>query len=258
MQCSTSLPWIWDYLKKHYNIESRGSHFLDVAAIIPQPDQKPIVFYKQIRAGCLNNLRKNGDNIKYRGIKLTEDETLTPTHECTIMLYALEKLDPRLPSKVKKDFGFRMEGDTTLIDLQTAIFQAVPAMIQELDETAEAKAMHVGEAETSLAALPTRSQRGGGSTRGGRGFRSFRSSSTRGGGQTRADGSKVCRVCRLAGKTENVYRSHNIGSCRFFTQQDQTDLMSSLNSMQLGSDRDTGIDSPYYDFEAEEEQYNNE
>ena len=131
-------------------------------------------------------------------------------------------------------------------------------MIQELDETAEAKAMHVGEAETSLAALPTRSQRGGGSTRGGRGFRSFRSSSTRGGSQTRADGSKVCRVCRLAGKTENVYRSHNIGSCRFFTQQDQTDLMSSLNSMQLGSDRDTGIDSPYFDFEAEEEQYNNE
>ena len=259
MQCSVSLSWIWDYLKKHYNIESRGSHFMDVAGINPKPDQKPIVFYKQLRVKVLNNLRKEGDNIKYKGTRLTEDETLTPTHECTIMLYALEKLDPRLPSKVKKDFGFRMEGDITLIDLQTAIFQAVPAMIKELDEIAEAKAMHVGENDTSLAAFSTRTQRGGGSSRGGRGFRPFRASSTRGGGQTRADGgSKVCRVCRLAGKTENVYRSHNIGSCRFFTQQDHTDLMSSLNSMQLGSDMDIGIDSPYYDFEAEEEQYNNE
>jgi hypothetical protein len=49
------------------------------------------------------------------------------------MMWALEKLDAILTSKVQKDFGFRMEGDTPPIDLQTAIFQAVPDMIQELD-----------------------------------------------------------------------------------------------------------------------------
>ena len=261
MTCSTGLSWIWDYLKKHYNIESRGSHFLDVAAINPKPDQKPIVFYKQFRSGILNNLRKSGDRVMYKaGKQLIEDEIISPTFECTIMLWALEKLDPRLPSKVKKDFGFRMEGDITLVDLQTAIFQAVPGMIEELDETADAKAIHVGyENETTLAAFATKPPRGNSSFRGGRGNRPFRAPFSRGGGQTnRANEGKLCRLCRLAGKTENVYRSHDIGSCKFFTKQDQIDLMSGLNSMQLEPRMDTGEDSPYYDFEAEEDKYQDE
>ena len=272
--CSTSLNWIWDYLKKHYNIETRGSHILDIAAINPKPDQKPIVFYKQFRAGFLNNLRKSGDKIMYKaGKRLTEDETISPTYECTIMMWALEKLDPRLPNKIKKDFGFRMEGDVTLMDLQTDIFQAVPGMIEEMDETADARAIVVGDGdhdEPQLSALNTRQPWGNNSFRGrgassrgknasfrGRGGTAYKrpfNPPFRQGGQTdRADSGQLCRVCRLAGKTESVYRSHNIGNCKFFTEKDQMDLLAGLNSVQVTTREDTGPDSPYYDMEEEEE-----
>ena len=47
MNSSTSFDWIWDHLCKHYNIETNGSHFLDVASMRPTPGQKPVVFYKK-------------------------------------------------------------------------------------------------------------------------------------------------------------------------------------------------------------------
>ena len=87
--------------------------------------------------------------IYLRGKQLIEDEMIGPTFESIIMMWGLEKLDVRLPAKVKKDFGFRMEGDITLIDLQTAVFQAVPNMIAELDEIADIKAINVPTEETS-------------------------------------------------------------------------------------------------------------
>lgn len=47
-------------------------------------------------------------------------------------MYALEKLDPRLPTKVFKDLGHRMRGDMHVIDLANKIFQLVSAMILEM------------------------------------------------------------------------------------------------------------------------------
>ena len=255
MNSSTSIAWIWDYLRKNYNIETRGSHFLSVAAINPKSDQKPMVFYKQFRAGILNNLRKKNDIIVYKdGIRLQVDEVISPTFECTIMLWALEKIDARLPSKVQKDFGFRMEGNTTLIELQTVVFQAIPGMLEELDSTADARAVEVTELphDAVLAAFGPRGGRGGRGNRsrgGGRGtFRSYRPPfNTKSGHSSNADSGKSCRVCKLAGKSDAVVRSHNIGNCFFFTKQDQEDLLASLSNVNLDTDMNTGVDSPYYD-----------
>ena len=53
-----------------------------------------------------------GDKIMFKaGKTLLEDETVSPAFECA--MWALEKLDPRLPNKCKNDFGFRMEGNVT-------------------------------------------------------------------------------------------------------------------------------------------------
>ena len=261
MNCSTSFSWIWDYLCKHYNIESKGSHFLGVASMKPTASQKPAVFYKQFRCGFLNNLRKKGDTIIYNNTKLREDETISPTFESAIMMWALEKIDPRLPSKVQKDFGFRMEGDTTLIDLQTAVFQAVPGMIEDLDSNPELKAAYIAEEgqDAALAAggpYGARGGRGGGTAtrfRGGRGgARGFKQPFTRRGQTSKPDTGKFCRVCKLAGKLDAVVRSHNIGECFFFTKQDQVDLVTSLNTAQLEYQVDTSEASPYYNLEEDQ------
>ena len=55
-----------------------------------------------------------------------------------------------------------MEGKTTLIDLKTAVFQAVPVMLVELDESVEMKAVCVDPDvdEASLAAFGPGGARG--------------------------------------------------------------------------------------------------
>ena len=51
------------------------------------------------------------------------------------MLWALEKIDARLPSAVAKAYKHRLDKDTHLINLNATIFQAVPSIIESLDWT---------------------------------------------------------------------------------------------------------------------------
>ena len=125
-ECSTSFNWIVDYLKKHYNLESRGEHFLDIADVVFKPEMPYQTYYKQFRAAFLDNLRKRGDQLMYKNNTiLTEDETMTPTLEASIVMWALEKIDPRLPKKVKKNYGHQMVGHQCLMSLQPTIFQNI-------------------------------------------------------------------------------------------------------------------------------------
>jgi hypothetical protein len=64
-----------------FNIEAKGSHFLDVASMQPTSGQKPAVFYKQFCCGFFNNLRKKDDKIVDDNTKLSEDEKISPTFE---------------------------------------------------------------------------------------------------------------------------------------------------------------------------------
>ena len=60
-------------------------------------------FYKQYRSSFLDNLRKAGDVVKYKNNNtLADDEQLSPSFENAIVLWSLEKIDARLPAKVKK------------------------------------------------------------------------------------------------------------------------------------------------------------
>ena len=93
-------------------------------------------FYKQYRASFLDNLQKHGDVVKYKNdLILEEDEKLSPSFENAIILWTLEKIDPRLPQKVKRDYGHQMSGDYTLKDIQPVIFENIATMIEDLDQS---------------------------------------------------------------------------------------------------------------------------
>ena len=110
---STSLNWIFDYLKKHYGLETKGANFMNISEHVFKQGTPYQTFYKQYRASFIDNLRKQGDRMVYKNNQqLTEDEKLTPSFENAIVLWSLEKIDPRLPSKVKKDYGHQMTGNT--------------------------------------------------------------------------------------------------------------------------------------------------
>ena len=240
-ESSTSLDWIFNYLKEHYNIQARGANFLKITQNVYNSKMLPQVFYKQLRASFVDNLRKKGEKAK-GGIVLTADETLSPSFEDTIVLWALEKIEPRLPAKVRKDYEHCLSGNTYLVDLQPTIFQSIPSMLQELDGQVDANSVSIAEPEddTSLSSLRfdqfKRQKRGG---RGGQSNRGRGGQTDRGrGGQTVRSGQNTyerrhCRVCQAAGKPSQVYKTHNVGTCGFFDRQDRQDMLSALQAMSV-------------------------
>jgi len=222
-QSSTSLDWIFSYLQQHYNIQPKGANFLRITEMRYNSSMVPQVFYKQFRASFLNNLRKKGEKVTHKGENvLKEDEKLSPSFEDAIVLWSLEKIEPRLPEKVRKDYEHRLDGETYLIDIQATIFQAIPSMLADLDRDAEGSSATVPP-DADLSALRPYSSRP----------RSTPSQGGRGGPPGRQPGQqsgyikKECRVCKSTGKPAQVYRSHNASTCQF-----RRELLSSLPGLE--------------------------
>ena len=101
------------------------------------------------------------------GQALTEDEVLSPSFEDAIVLWALEKIDPRLPKKVRKDYEHRLTGNIYLIDLQVTIFQSIPSMLEDLNRQADLQALTIKDPSLSAVRYNGKNlPRGGGGGRG--------------------------------------------------------------------------------------------
>ena len=224
-QSSTSLEWILTYLRQHYNIEARGANFLKITEHCFKSNMQPQVFYKQFRTSFINNLRRKGDMMTHKGGKeLPDNEVLSPSFEDAIVLWTLEKIDPRLPKKVRKDYEHRLTGNTYLIDLQVTIFQSIPSMLEDLNKQAELNALTAG-GQAALSAVGTRFQ----------GFNKRGSNSK----QTKRPWSeKFCRQCHTAGKPAQVFESHQTASCGTFNNRDRRGMFASLKAMNLGKETD--------------------
>ena len=234
---STSLEWIFDYLRKHYGLTTKGANFMNIAEHIFKAGTPHQTFYKQYRASFVDNLRKTGDRIVFKNnLPLTEDEKLTPSFENAIVLWTLEKIDARLPAKVKKDYGHQMTGDITLRDLQPVIFENINSMIEDLDQahTTKAFAAQVIDDQTSLNALTNRNR-----DRPRNRPLSFRPKAPNTNRPLRNQPlrhptpktqitDKFCRICNLAGSDPRIYTSHEIGTCSRLTVRDMESLRNAL------------------------------
>ena len=248
VQNSTSVKWIWTYLENHYNIAPKGANFLRITKHHYKSGVVPATFYKEFRASFLDNLRKKDEPIGTRkpNAKLKEDEVLSPSFEDAIILWTLEKIDPRLPMKVSKDYEHRLGQGTYLSDLHSSIFQAIPSMIEDLDQ-ASGRAFRTQPDVDINAFNPTvfpdgRKWRGGGGGARGRGGPRGRAPQGAARGQARGSGAagriwseKFCKFCQLAGSAAPVYESHNSRDCS----------MSTLRAMYLEEEEEAGKEEEY-------------
>ena len=240
---STSLTSIFDYLSKHYGLETKGANFLKIASISYKKGDLHQTFYKQYRASFIDNLRKGGDLIKFKNDQaLSEDEQLSPSFENAIVLWSLKEIDGRLPDKVRKNYGHQMTGDTTLKDLQPVIFQNITSMLEELDEASSSRALASIslDQESKLNAINSRNNFRGGKFQQGKNLqknvRPNRTTSYPAGKSSAhqvkfsksQDGVKFCRICKLAGSDPKVFSSHEIGQCSRLTIRDMESLRDAL------------------------------
>ena len=235
-QISKSLEGIFSYLRQHYNIEAKGSNLLKITEHTYKSGTSHQVFYKQFRTSWLNNLRKQGEIMTHKGGKvLTADETLGPTFEDAIVLWALEKIDPRLPKKVRKDYEHRLAGNTYLIDLQVTIFQSIPTMLEDIEKQPGLNALAASAGNIpDLSAIRQHNDRAGNRPqRGGRG-----------GGKRpgkRAWSKIFCHVCHAAGEPTQVFTGHTSALCPTFSNKERRNMLVSLKAMNLQDDEDEDI-----------------
>ena len=242
---STSLDWVWHYLQARYNIETKGVNFLKIVKHTFKSGDNPQTFYKQFRSSFVDNLRKKGDSKNHLkpGDVMEADETMGPSQEDTIVLWTLEKIDPRLPAMVARNYEHRLDKTTHLIDLATTIFQRVPSMLEALDREAGLAAIVSGAAISAqqpadehtltMDAFFPRGRGGsaagrGASTRGG----SFRGNHPRISPVTgRVWTLKMCRLCEDNQKSPAVVASHNTAECDSISKSEKRAMLAALKAM---------------------------
>ena len=219
---SGSVDWVWEYLMNHYDIQARGANILKIAEKGFPPGGNYNVFYKEFRLMVLDNLRLKGSKADPRiaGDKLAADEKLSPSFEDIIIIWTLERIDKRLPAKVRKEYEHRLYGDTFLWDLQSVIFQAIPAMMDELaKEESFANAISATMNRHQPAAAAPLHQEG------------HRRGSNR--GRDSAAGELVtgsyCLICHKINKQPaSVFTRHSTNQCSTITVLDRYCLLSEL------------------------------
>ena len=234
---STSMAWIFEYLKKHYGLETKGANFMNISEHSFKKGTPYQTYYKQYRASFIDNLRKEGDIVQYKNnLVLDQDEKLTPSFENAIVLWSLEKIDARLPLKVKKNYGHQMTGNVTLKDVQPVIFENIDNMLEELDHSQNAKmfAAQTLEESTNINTINLRRDKFNQNRSAARQTNSFRGRSfgrrMLNGGSDKKDSSsnKYCRICNLAGSKPNVYTSHEIGNCSRLSIRDMESIKNAM------------------------------
>ena len=249
---SDSLDWCWEFLMNRYDIQARGANILKIADKTFPPGGNYMTFYKEFRLMILDNLRLKGSKADPRiaGDKLAEDEKLSPSFEDIIIIWVLERIDRRLPAKVRKDYEHRLFGDTFLWDLQAVIFQAIPAMLEDLakeDSFASALAATKSRSQPAAAVAPlhqlmlnatvARPSKGKSSGKGGN--KGADNSSNR--GKVSAAGGPwtefYCRIChKIRKQPASVFTTHNTSQCSSITVEDRYCLLNEL--MALWEDKD--------------------
>ena len=250
VHASISLSWIWHYLQARYNIESQGVNFLKIVKHNFKSGDNPQTFYKQFRSSFVDNLRKRGDSRNHLkpGDIMPADETMGPSQEDTVVLWTLEKIDPRLPAMVARNYEHRLDKTTHLIDLATTIFQQVPAMLEALNREAGLAAMvssaailpyePLQEENPTLNAFFPRGRGGGGRGGGARGG-SSRGNQPRISPVTgRPWTVKMCRLCEDKKKSPAVVASHNTAECDSLSKSDKRAMLAALQAMDLSTTND--------------------
>jgi len=185
VKCSTSLSSIWQTLRLHYGFASTGAHFLNLACIRLQPDEKAEDLYQRIAAFYDDNLLAAGSTITHHGVTVETDEQLTPTLENTIVVLWLQLLHPDLPALVRQKYGSELR-HKTLASIRPEISQALPSLLDEIRSLEETKVM--------------------------------RSASY----QPRRKPFKSCTLCKAMGKPSAS--THNLSECKFLPEGDRRAL----------------------------------
>ena len=135
---STSLTSIWQAIRQHYGFQLTGAHFLDLANIKLEQDERSEDLFQRLMSFVEDNLLAANGTITHHGEALTRDEEMTPSLENMIVLTWLRLIHPDLPALIKQRYGTELRS-RTLATLKPEISQALDSLLDEARTTADTK-----------------------------------------------------------------------------------------------------------------------
>ena len=188
VKTSTSLKDVWQKIRQHYGFQSSGSHFLDLASIRLEQDEKPEDLYQRLCAFFEDNLLTRDGGILHHGEVTTADEELTPSMENMIVLLWLQLISPNLPQLVKQKYGADLR-NKSLASIKPEISQSLNSLMEELRSMEDSKILRAATSSSKFTHSLKR--------------KSF----------------KFCVLCKTAGRP--TFSSHTLLECRFLPEHDR-------------------------------------
>ena len=216
---SLSLDWIWKRIRKHYNLQQSEVHFLRIANIKKEVDERYETLFQRIIAHLDDNLLTTDSGIEHDGARIAANEELTPTCERLAVYLWLNLIDQRLPGYVARTYSHDLQKQS-LKDLQPRICDAMDSLLAELQSQED---IQVNFSRSSY-------NSNNNNYRGNKGSRSNNRNSfqrqLRTRAQQRPQGSstmpKDCILCKTAGRPS---QGHNISSCWYVSKADRLDMV---------------------------------
>lgn len=229
-----SLNEVWQVVRLHSNIETSGALLNDTWNISRSSDETPQALYSRLKQAYDDTLILKNTLI-YKDAVLADDEELSPTLHCTIILHWLNLLHPKLRDLVTQRFGTELR-KKTYAALFPEISRSVESMLRELNE--DATVCRFGEMSfRSTRDYPSSSHARGSYPRSRGSYHSSQSTQPK----------CQCDYCRLQGRSS--YNTHSIDDCLFLKREKP---YSKGYSKSVGaSESEDGFEDHYSEYYAE-------
>ena len=133
---STSLSWIWQRIRKHFNFVQSEVNYLSLSNITRKQDERYETFYQRIVAHLEDNLLTVASGLHHDGALPVSDEVMSPTIERLAVYLWLQLIDSRLPAYVARIYAHDLETHT-LKDIQPRLSQSMDSILAELSAQEE-------------------------------------------------------------------------------------------------------------------------
>ena len=214
---ATSIQWIFTKMAESLGLQTTKQYFLNSHSIQYDPDKDtPEKLYMRLRGHYQLAAPKAGST--FDGVPVTQDIKIGPLAELMLVEKTLERIDSRLPAYIVKTRGHLMEdGMKTLFCIRRLLWNQVSTMIDEMNNSGDASANYVDTRGKSSGRRPRKNfdgvkrdsdkkfpsrRREGQQANSGRNL-SVRFEKNANGGE------KICGSCFRAGKSQEVFMSHD-------------------------------------------------
>jgi hypothetical protein len=137
---STSVDCIWQSIRTHYGFQSTGAHFIDLADLRLESEERPEDLYQRIMAFVEDNLLRKDGGLTHHGVLPEDDEEMSPSLENIVILRWLELVHKDLPRLIKQRYGTELRS-RTLASIKPEISQALEFLLDEIRTSDVAKVM---------------------------------------------------------------------------------------------------------------------